>query len=198
MRDQNHQLRYLDLGLYSQSQAKIRMLKSRLPEDSVESLAREVIRRLAEQDIDASVEAPSDDQLEHLCHALLSGDDHAGTQFIRDVRTEGASVEVVYLRYLAQAARMLGEWWEEDLVSFGEVTLGTSRMYAIMRALRRESLNEHTSPNRSAVFASVPGETHTLGVRMAADLFRKDGWDIELMVGMSHEELVSEIRRSKA
>ena len=138
MRDQNHQLRYLDLGLYSQSQAKIRMLKSRLPEDLVESLAREVIRRLAEQDIDASVEAPSDDQLEHLCHALLSGDDHAGTQFIRDVRTEGASVEVVYLRYLAQAARMLGEWWEEDLVSFGEVTLGTSRMYAIMRALRRE------------------------------------------------------------
>ena len=42
---------------------------------------------------------------------------------------------------------------------------------------------------RSAVFASVPGEQHTLGITMAADLARDRGWDIELFVGMSHDDL---------
>ena len=40
-----------------------------------------------------------------------------------------------YLEYLALAARKLGKWWEEDRVSFLDVTLGTGRIYAIIRAV---------------------------------------------------------------
>lgn len=188
----------LDLDVYVRSQSELRTLKSQLPEDSVESLAREVIRRLTERDGSLSVAAPSDDEIARLCEALLSSDDHAGADFIQKIETDGATIEIVYLEYLARAARMLGVWWEEDKISFMSVTLGTSRMFAIMRGLHHRFASSQPSQKRKALFASVPGETHTLGVRMAADLFRRDGWEISLKLGVSHVELVEYVEGSDA
>lgn len=198
MTEQNQSSTELDLDCYVHTQTRLRKLGSHLPEELVKDLAAEVIRRLAETHVDATPLPPSDDQIEHLCHALLSDDDTAGAQFISDARSEGVSVTSIYLNYLAGAARMLGKWWEEDHVSFMDVTRGTSRMYAIMRALRHSFAPASSSLTKIAVFASVPGETHILGVRMAADLFRKVGWDIELKIGKTHDELVAEIMQSEA
>ena len=187
----------LDVDIYVRSQTELRRLKSQLPEETVESLAREVIRRLTERDGKLSVQAPSDEKIAFLCHALLSDDDHAGADFIQQIEIDGASVEVVYLEYLARAARMLGVWWETDKLSFMSVTLGTSRMYAIMRGMQHQFVPRRTSKKRSALFAAVPGETHTLGVRMAADLFRRDGWDVNLRLGVTHDELIDDVRASE-
>ena len=188
----------LDIDVYVRSQAELRSLKSQLPEDTVASLAREVIRRLASRDIQSSVNMPSDDAIAQLCHALLSDDDTAGARYIQEIETDGATVEIVYLRYLARAAQMLGVWWEDDRISFMSVTLGTSRMYAIMRGMQHRFPSRKAPLKRSALFASVPGETHTLGVRMAADLFRQDGWDITLKLGLTHDELVKHVEGSDA
>lgn len=197
MRTRDRRESPLDLDSYQQSQNQFLRLKEHLPASSVESLALEIIRRLRTRADDVSIENPSDDQIEHLCHALLAPDDGAGAQYIHDARIGGATVETVYLKYLAGAARNLGAWWDEDLVSFADVTIGTSRMYAIMRAMRHD-FTTVLPVRRSAVFASAPGETHTLGVRMAADLFRKEGWEIDLKLGMTHEALVSEIGQTSA
>ncbi|GAB5448979.1 cobalamin B12-binding domain-containing protein [Gymnodinialimonas sp.] len=187
-----------DVDQYLQSQIELRTLKARLPERSVESLAREVLRRIAARAVDLPAQTPEGEDLEALCNALLSEDDQAGAQFIKGLRADGASVEVVYLTYLAGAARLLGDWWNSDRLSFTDVTLGTSRMYAIMRALRHHFAGQHVGTTRSAVFASVPGDTHVLGVRMAADLFRKAGWDIDLKLDKSHDELVEDLSASHA
>lgn len=197
MRGEDPRQNSLDAELYARSQKQLLAFKSQLPAASVEGLAREVIRRLSEREAESSVEAPSENQIEHLCHALLSEDANAGAAFIQDARTVGASIEAVYLKYLAGAARMLGMWWDEDFVSFAEVTLGTSRMYAIMRALRYEIRVPTVAGPPTAIFASVPGETHTLGVRMAADLFRMDGWKIDLKIAESHDALVTSIVESE-
>jgi methanogenic corrinoid protein MtbC1 len=187
----------LDKDQYVEVQAKIRQLKARLPETSVELLAREVIRRLSEEAELASIQSPNNAQITNLCDALICEDDHAGADFIQDAQDEGATFRSLYLNYLAPAAHMLGKWWEEDRVSFVDVTLGTSRMYAIMRALRAQLPQAALISNKEAVFASVPGEEHLVGLRMAADLFRKDGWDIQLLVGRTHDELVAEITASE-
>jgi methanogenic corrinoid protein MtbC1 len=192
MSDQPDPALVLDAAHYSEMQARLRQLKSRLPETSVKLLALEVIHRLADDLGPDTIQMPRSDRIEALCHALLSEDDEAGARFIHEVQTQGATFESIYLNYLAAAARMLGTWWEEDGVSFVQVTVATSRMYALMRALRREMPMKSVAPNKSAVFASVPGEAHILGVRMAADLFQRDGWDIDLKIGKSHDELVAE------
>lgn len=198
MRDLDDTEDRFDANQYLQSQMGLRTLKARLPDHSVEQLAREVIRRVAARAINLPEEPPSDEDLEILCNALLSDDDQAGAQFIQGLRTEGASIEAIYLTYLSGAARMLGYWWETSRVSFTDVALGTSRMYAIMRALRHQFAGQTMTGTRRAVFASVPGETHVLGVRMAADLFRKEGWDIDLKIDKSHDELVDDLSTSDA
>lgn len=196
VRDQDRLDSPLDIDLYARSQGQFHKFKSRLQSGSVENLLREVIQRLSERDEDILVETPCDDQIKSLCHALLSDDHLAGAAFIADVRSAGASMDAVYLKYLAQAARKLGDWWDDDVVSFADVSLGTSRMYAIMRAMRHQIPFRSGSASKAAIFASVPGETHTLGVRMATDLFRKDGWDIDLRIGEDHDSLVSHIAQS--
>ncbi|MEL7152001.1 MAG: cobalamin-dependent protein [Pseudomonadota bacterium] len=187
----------LDGGRYVSVQSRLRQLKSQLPTSAVATLAREVIRQIAQDGLVDGVRSPQHPEIAKLCEALIADDDHAGAHFINDARSEGATIESVYLNYLAAAARLLGTWWEEDRVSFSQVTVGTSRMYAIMRSLRREMPVTALSPNRAAVFATVPGEEHILGVRMAADLFRKDGWEIDLLIGKTHDELVNAISGSE-
>lgn len=187
----------LDVDHYANVQAKLRQLKTQLPQKLVESLAREVIRQMTDHVEKSSVQSPDEERITSLCKALISRDDQAGAQFIQDVRDEGATDEAVYLNYLAAAAQMLGTWWEDNQATFAEVTYGTSRMYAIMRSMRREYAVSAFKPRKAAVFATVPGESHFLGVTMAADLLRKDGWDIDLKVGKSHDELVTEIAQSE-
>lgn len=198
MRDQIQSDDPLDIELYTTSQTQLFQFKSRLPTDTVENLAREVLLRLREQDAEPSIDRPSGQQIDQLCLALLADDPLEGAAFIRDVRSAGASIEAVYLKYLAAAARKFGDWWDDDIIPFSKVTLGTSRMYAIMRALRRQVPPKLGPGAKSAIFASVPGETHTLGVRMATDLFRKEGWDIDLVIGEDHDHLVAELVRAKA
>lgn len=197
MQDKGHMRRPLDEDAFMRSQGQLRQLKDSLPPSSVDGLAREVIRRLAEQHTGPGPDGDADDAIERLCLALLSEDDRAGLRFVQELFDAGASLEDVYLRYLAEAARMLGVWWDESRASFAEVTLGTSRMYAILAALRHERINRQAA-ERYAVFVSVPGDTHTLGVRMAADLFRAEGWQVDLKIGLDHDDLVAEIRRSGA
>lgn len=188
----------LELDEYNRSKTNILRLKKKLPDALVRDLAQEVIRRVAAKG-DAlqhiSIE-PSPEDLDELCIALISDNDTAAADVISALRIEGSEPEVIYLKYLAEAARRLGEWWVEDKVDFTQVTFASGRMLAIMRGMKHLFENTTTLTAKQALFASVPGETHTMGVRMAADLFRKEGWDITLKVGLEHDALVSEIEKN--
>lgn len=188
------------IDVYKRSQAKIRRLKEKLPEDLVANLAREVIMRVASKDrvLDHVPYEASPEALEKLCVALLSDDDKAASGIISELQADGVRVEDIYLKQLAAAAQTLGDKWGNDELSFSQVTVATGRMYAIMRSLRHLFEPKLPLHGKAAVFAAVPGEDHTLGVHMAADFFRKDGWDIALKVGMDHDELVAEIGKTPA
>lgn len=183
---------------YRQVQADVRTLKSQLSPDSVGSIVEEILSRIKSRGDSTghSINAPSPEKVEQLAYALISDDDQDGARFIQDVREDGASLDAVYIGYLAKAAALLGEWWTDDHVSFVEVTVGTSRIYAIMRGLSHLFTPRGPVEVKSAIFATVPGETHVLGARMARDLFSKEGWDIDLKIGKTHDELVSEITNS--
>ncbi len=188
----------IEFDVYERSKANILRLKERLPDDLVANLAREVIRRVAskDQEFDPAKQAPDQEYLETLCNALIAANDKEAEEMIGGLRAEGAKAEAIYLKHLSASARLLGEWWEEDRVNFTQVTLGTGRMFAIMRSMRHLFEPDVFTQDRTALFASVPGEDHTMGVRMAADLFRKEGWEIGLKIGLDHDSLVAEIEKS--
>ncbi|WP_432816559.1 cobalamin B12-binding domain-containing protein [Sulfitobacter sp. JB4-11] len=171
-------------------QADFDTLRAQLPTDAVASLAREVLTRVSQQSRPVRQSAAS---LEKLANALISADDAPLQALVEQYRRSNLRIEVLYLRHLAPAAKLLGEWWTQDRTSLSDVAIGTGRIYALMRAYNHRLPPPIRPSGKMAFFASVPGETHTLGVRMAADLYRRDGWNIDVEMGVPHDLLVDRI-----
>lgn len=178
---------------YEQAFADLSLLQTQLPQKEVVSLAREVLNRLARQLRDPRTRA--DDVLD-LADALIGDDPRAATLLINRHMDNGADFDRIYLEYLAPAAKLLGDWWSNDSIGFSKVTTGTGRIYAIMRSLSRRVTAVDLPERKSAFFASVPDEDHTLGLKMAADLARKAGWHIDFELECPHKDIVDQIVES--
>jgi methanogenic corrinoid protein MtbC1 len=180
------------------SRVSLRALERHLSEDSVLVLAQEVIARLAVRPPPApeAPAPPSPERIARLAAALIDPDGASALADMEAARADGATLEAVYVGYLSAAARLLGERWSADDVTFGEVTMAAGRILAIMRALAVGGTAGAPRPSRRVVFAPTPGDDHTLGVRMATDLFRAEGWDVELLLGLTHQDLVDAVAAS--
>jgi len=187
--------RELDKEAYEQAEEHFRLVQTRLPQDAVEAVAREVVRRLAfrlPRNL-SSGHMPTEEEIDLLCEALLSNDEVAGDRIILAARRDGIEPENIYLGYVAGAARRLGVMWEEDRVSFLQVTMASGKLYRIIRGLRHvldNSLNL-AGPEKRSLFALVPDETHTLGIEIATDVFRRQGWDVEMVMGEPHDAIIA-------
>lgn len=187
-----------DRSEHARVSRQFRLAGENLPQEAVLSLAREVVRRLAFRMPRApKKDLPNTAEIDMLCAALLSQDDAAADRFIMAARRDGVEIDVIYLGYVAGAARRLGEMWDSDEVSFVDVTMGCSKLYRIIRSLRHVIgpglVNDRDE--YPAMFALVPGETHTLGIEIATDLFRREGWDVDMMIGLDHDMLVDQSDR---
>ena len=170
-----------------------------LPDAALRALAREVILRVSR-----AAEVPEAqllgwragrEEIAALCEALLSPDDAAAAEMVRAARLAGMPAAGLYHIYIAGAARLLGERWDRDEASVPQVIIGAGRVYGILREMREAFLTERLTapPGAEAVFASIPGETHGIGITMAADTMRQNGWEITLRLGLGHAALVEEI-----
>lgn len=172
--------------------SEIDVIRKTLPASALTALAQEVVKRVADN-LNVTLPLavmPSSEDIDALCSALSSPDDTAAISLIEEAQRKGAGYDALYRFYLAEASRRLGTWWDEDRVSFYSVTIAAGRIYAILRILRLQKQNATPDLRRAAMFAAVPGENHTLGIAIAADLARDRGWDVELFLGHAHDELV--------
>ena len=181
--------------VYHNSETNIFELSKKLPDDLVASLAREVILRVASRAVvaESAARPVTQEALLAFSTALASDIPKSAAQIISAERAAGRPAEDIYVNFLAPAARQLGDMWKSDHITFAQVTVGSGRIFAIMRSMRHMFETSARPDEPAVIFASVPGETHTLGVSMAADFFRNDGWNISLLVGLSHEDLLAEI-----
>jgi methanogenic corrinoid protein MtbC1 len=168
-----------------------------LPRATVEELASEVVRRLSGHKAIDKHPVPQE-EIESLCAALVGADDEGAARFVVDLMRRGTDLDTVYLGHIAGAARHLGRMWEDDLLSFYDVTVATGRIFGLMRVLRFSFPPDEVVDTRMAIFATAPGEDHAIGVTMAADIFRREGWAIELLVGQSHEAIIAAAQASPA
>lgn len=192
----------IDEEVFSRTVSLFATKREALATDAVEVLASDIVRRLALAKLDGrAVDAADigDESIEAFCDALIQPASDAALRFIEDRRAEGVTRRGVYMGYIVGAARCLGKRWDEDRASFLEVTVGTGHLYALMRALRAEEPGARSAfdSRRSALFATVPGEDHGIGITVAADLFRQAGWEIHLRIATDHDDLVSEVECSR-
>jgi MerR family transcriptional regulator, light-induced transcriptional regulator len=187
----------LDLEAFEKARGLFTRGAGVLPDTAVHALAAEVITRLERRGASGPERLPPQSEIEALCDALVSPREDAAADLVLQARLRGMSIDMVYLGYLATAARLLGERWDQDRTTSAQMTIAAGRMYAIMRGLRQAfASDQYMKPDQlRAMFVSTPGETHTLGVTMAADYFRRRGWQIDLRTGMTHRELLSSAER---
>ncbi|MFP4044894.1 MAG: B12-binding domain-containing protein [Rhodosalinus sp.] len=191
-----------DAEVFSRTASLFATKRKAFAEDAVELLAGDIMRRLASaRPHDPGFEAPeiSDDSIAAFCETLIRPTPDAALRFIEDRRAEGVTRQGVYLGYIVAAARSLGQGWDEDRYSFLDVTYGTGHLYALMRALRAETYGARPAVDgrRCALFATVPGEDHGIGITVAADLFREAGWEIDLRTDTDHDELIAHVEHTQ-
>ena len=171
---------------------------TRLHDQATRALAVEVLSRMEQsRRIKPLVPSlhPTEAELDGLCAALIRSDEHAASDLIMRAHAAGVEVDTIYHGYLTGAAQHLGQMWDDDRISSADVVIGAGLIYGLMRGMRHlfGSDNALLPDEFRAVFAATPSETHTLGVTMATDLLRRNGWQIDLCVGMDHDTLVDKI-----
>jgi len=142
--------------------------------------------------LEAEVAPPRRAEVDRLVGLLLDPGAGSFVSYADDLIARGNSLDVLYLEVLAPSARRLGEMWSADEVGFADVTIALGRMHQLLRhfspLFRPEVLEGE--PWRRALFASVPGEQHTLGLSMLVQYFLRAGWDASLVPASVDQELM--------
>jgi methanogenic corrinoid protein MtbC1 len=113
---------------------------------------------------------------------VLYEDDLAVRDCVMALRDRGVPIEAVFLDLLSPVARHLGELWERDLCSFTEVTVGLGRLQKILRenstAFGQFNHAGHSEQGRRILLMPCPGEQHTFGLSLVAELFHRADWEV--------------------
>jgi methylmalonyl-CoA mutase cobalamin-binding subunit len=98
--------------------------------------------------------------------------------------------------YIPAAAQHLGAHWAVDRLCFAEVSIGTARLQALVRAIgTRWGGDPAHLPGRRSVLMIVPeAEQHTLGAVVATGQMRRRGLSVCLRLGPDRSETVELLR----
>lgn len=165
---------------------------------SVEALARAAIARLVAETARAAGQRaaePPEAVVEALCSLLLAGDQAGAQRLIRAQTENRQSYARIADGLLAAAARRLGRGWEEDRLSFAEVSVAIGHIFRLNQMFRQRHLPLRPPAGPRGVFATLPGQPHNLGLVLAAEAFRREGWEIELCLDAPAREIVEIARR---
>ena len=148
--------------------------------------------------------APTDLEIETFTGLLLRRDAREGLAYTRALGSRGVHTEDLMLGLLAPAARMLGEYWKEDVCDFTEVTVALSRLQQILREInplidadRSEREGRDMRPHarrRLAFLVAAPGEQHSFGLSVVEEFFRREDWDVWGGVALSSKKIVELVR----
>jgi methanogenic corrinoid protein MtbC1 len=115
---------------------------------------------------------------ESFARMVLSEDSDSLMAFVGGLLQSGIPMETVYVDLMIPAARRLGDYWDDDSISFADVTIGLGRLQQVVRTLKwkppQSTGPDHSSP--SALFAPVSSEQHTFGLFIIEESFRRAGW----------------------
>lgn len=142
-----------------------------------------------------------DEWVAHLAAAMVSDNETSHRIAISALVASGVSSSEVHQVYIPAVGRYLGEMWVNDRASFVDVTLGASRLQALLReagAPAETGLIDRSIPlGQSVLMVIPPYEDHALGAFVAADQFRRHGLWVHMGIGLTRDELVDLISSSR-
>lgn len=131
---------------------------------------------------------------DRLIAAALAPESDALPAVLAAFRREGVDGDAVCDLVMPLAARELGRAWEDDRLSFIDVSLGMVRMQRLLRDVLADPAQPGNGP--SVLFILPEGEQHTLGALVAVRQLRRLGLPTMLSVG-EKQRTIAEIVRTR-
>ena len=129
-----------------------------------------------------------------LCQASLQGSQQT-SELVRQWLESGVDIEDVYLEGITPAARLMGQWWCDDVLDFATASLAFSRLRHLLFELSPVFL-KNTSSQAAGLSCCIVGAfqtQHTMGSFMLSEFFRRTGWQVHLQECDSADELLKKL-----
>lgn len=135
-------------------------------------------------------------EAERFLGLVLSNGPEAQWRHLLDLQASGMDLETLLMEIMAPAVRELGEMWLNDRMSFVEVTTKSARLQHMIRSLGRADAFQMADGRASVLLAAAPGEQHTFGLFVLAELFLAAGWSVSLEAN-SRLDVLCELAESR-
>ena len=162
------------------------VLQQELPEDyrkNAGSFGKKAAATLKTSSEGAGVspeaETPLSPKARTFLKAVLAGDADRSRGVIEKALAAGTPVKEIYTDIFQPVLRETGRLWQQDEATIAQEHYVTGIVRGIMGQLHdRIAVTSGRSPKKSVVTACVGEELHEIGIRMVADFFVMDGWDV--------------------
>ncbi|HUN81790.1 MAG TPA: cobalamin-dependent protein [Phycisphaerae bacterium] len=146
---------------------------------------------------DESDKRHRDARLRFLEH-LLSSKRREGIELVMALSQSGVPVTEIYTSVLDPAQAEIGRMWHRHEISIADEHYATAATQELMSRLRAIASPANRRDLR-VVAAAIGGDFHEIGIRMVADCFELDGWDVAYLgANLPAFEAVRELRERKA
>jgi MerR family transcriptional regulator, light-induced transcriptional regulator len=126
---------------------------------------------------------------------VLTGSLEDLEDYVVTMTREGFSSHDIYLDLMAPTARLLGQYWEDDLCSFTDVTIGLGKLQTLLYRLSASQPGPKPIDNPPQAFFFTPeGSQHSLGIRIVEELFRDAGWQTQCEINIPVASLCDIVR----
>jgi len=117
--------------------------------------------------------------------ALLAGDQETSWTIIKDLVKEGQPTDYIFHQIVTPSMIKVGNMWQENEISVADEHLATSTCDFILARYKFEILLPRLQYKEKsmgkALFFCVENEEHDLGIRMTAQLFEEEGFEVRMM-----------------
>lgn len=142
----------------------------------------------------AKAEHDLSSKLPDLLNLALQADDLGINSLVGNLAEQGFDGEAIVQYLIEPTARALGNAWLSDDCTELDLTIGLSMLQIAGHAVR------HNPPSTlrkrghyNILLATAPGEPHTLGTSLLADLFVDAGWQVDMAFPDSNQALANQL-----
>lgn len=123
-----------------------------------------------------AADPPLSPQAQAYLDHVLRGERDAAVDVVLDEVARGTDAQDILLDVLQPVQVEIGRLWEQGRASVAHEHLCTAVTQLCMSMLWPRLNDGAGRPDRTVVATSVGGEAHEIGIRIVADLLRRDGW----------------------
>ncbi len=123
-------------------------------------------------------QSPQGELAQRYLDAVLLGDRAAATRLVMDSFQAGMPIQDIYINVLQPVQYEIGRLWQTNKITVAQEHFCSAVTQLIMSQLYYPHICNAEKKGGAMVGICVSGELHEIGMRMVADLFEMEGWNV--------------------